>query len=83
MTIKKPYTTPALGAFAVLHLRSDRETIPTMRHVIVWSLDRSSFHLYGSYQDFADGKVLLYQAKHEYPGHEIERLTDHALDRIS
>jgi hypothetical protein len=54
-----------------------------MRHVIVWSLDRSSFHLYGSYQDFADGKALLYQAKHEYPGHEIERLTDRALDRLA
>jgi hypothetical protein len=55
---------------------------PQMRHVIVWSIDRSAWHLYGSYVDFADGKTLLYQAKREFPGHEIDRLTDHALSRL-
>ena len=52
------------------------------RHVIVWSTDHSVFHHYGSYVHHADGKVLLYQAREEYPGHDLERLTDNALQRL-
>ena len=40
------------------------------------------FHHYGSYVDHADGKSLLYQAKREFPGHDLERLTDRAFDRL-
>jgi len=52
------------------------------RHVIVWSLDRSCFQVEGSYVDHADGKTLLYQARHLYPGHDIERVTDATLERL-
>ena len=52
------------------------------RHVIVWSIDHSVFHVEGSYVDHADGKVLLYQAKEQYPGHDIERITDRTLERL-
>jgi hypothetical protein len=52
------------------------------RHLIVWSTDHSVYHYYGEYTDHADGKALLYQAKAEYPGHDLERLTDHALERL-
>ena len=53
-----------------------------MRHVIVWTLDRSAYQVEGSYVDHADGKVLLYQAKHQWPGHDIERVTDATLQRL-
>ena len=52
------------------------------RHLIVWSTDHSVYHHYGSYVDHADGKTLLYQAKAEYPGHDLERLTDNAFHRL-
>jgi len=52
------------------------------RHVIVWSLDRSVFQVEGSYVDHADGKVLLYQALHQWPGHDVERVTDATLERL-
>ena len=52
------------------------------RHVIVWSLDHSMYQVEGSYVDHADGKVLLYQAKREFPGHDIERVTDATLERL-
>jgi len=52
------------------------------RHVIVWSLDRLVYQVEGSYVNHADGKVLLYQAKHRWPGHEVERVTDATLERL-
>ena len=52
------------------------------RHLIVWSTDHSVYHHYGSYVDHADGKTLLWQAREEYPGHDLERLTDRALQRL-
>ncbi len=40
------------------------------------------YQVEGSYVDHADGKVLLYQAKREFPGHDIERVTDATLERL-
>ena len=48
----------------------------------MWSTDHSVYHHYGAYVDHEDGKTLLYQAKAEYPGHDLERLTDNAYQRL-
>ena len=53
-----------------------------MRHVIVWSLDHSVFQYEGSYDCKADGKVLLYCARKEYPGHDIESVTDETFSYL-
>ena len=52
------------------------------RHLIVWSVDHSTYHHYGSYVDHADGRTLLYQAKVEYPDLDKERLTDRQFERL-
>ncbi len=52
------------------------------RHLLVWSTDRSVFQVYGSYVEHSDGKILLYQAKREYPGHDLDRVTDATLQRL-
>ena len=52
------------------------------RHLLVWSVDRSTFLVYGSYVEHSDGKTLLYQAKREYPGHDLDRVTDSTLERL-
>ena len=59
-----------------------RQFNPMTRHVLVWSTDHSVFQHYGSYVNHADGKVLLYQAKAEYPGHDIDRVTDSTYQRL-
>ena len=52
------------------------------RHVIVWSVDHSTYQHYGSYVDHADGRTLLYQARAEYPDLDRERLTDRQFERL-
>ena len=52
------------------------------RTVIVWNSSRSSFQIFGHYVDHADGKALLYQARDQYPGHDIERVTFRTLEQL-
>ena len=52
------------------------------RAVIVWSLDRSIYQVEGRYTKHSDGKALLYDAVRQYPGHDVERITEHALQRL-
>ena len=52
------------------------------RHVIVWSVDHSAYHHYGSYVDHADGRTLMYQARAEYPDLDRARLTDRQFEYL-
>ena len=40
------------------------------------------FYLVGEYTDHADGKALLYQAKRDWPGYMVERVTRRTLQHL-
>ena len=52
------------------------------RAVIIWSLDRSTFHVEGYYTEHRDGKALLYSAVRQFPGHDVERVTERTLQHL-
>lgn len=52
------------------------------RAVIVWSLDRSTYHVEGTYSQHAHGKALLYAAARQFPGHDVERVTGKTLQHL-
>ena len=52
------------------------------RAVIVWNHNHTGFYLIGEYTDYADGKALLYQAKQEWPGYMVERVTRRTLQHL-
>ena len=52
------------------------------RAVIIWSLDRSTYHVEGCYTKHSDGKALLYAAVRQYPGHDVERVTERTLQHL-
>lgn len=52
------------------------------RAVIVWSLDRSTYHVEGRYTEHRDGKALLYSAVRQFPGHDVERVTERTLQHL-
>ena len=52
------------------------------RAVIVWALDRSTFHVEGRYTEHREGKALLYAAVRQFPGHDVERVTGRTLQHL-